>query len=510
MLRKIWKIKSLKYIAAFLIPAIFVMLIQRWLDNDSWFILAEGRYLVTNGIHYTDVLTMHDNLSIVVQNYGFAAIFYLIYSALGPAGLYISMLALNGLICYLLYKICMLLSNKNVNLSLLIMMMTDLLLAEFNFVTTRPQMVSYVIFLSLICLLELYIKTEKTKYLWFIPLLSVLQINFHASLWWMLILVLIVYIIDSIKKPKWHLQGYKTKPLVIVSLVTILAGFLNPYGLKMITYIFTSYGAPEITQMVNEMKPFNLRTTENVLVYGALVLVLVLEMFGKKKGLRIRHLLMFFGFLALGLNTVKGMSQFIMVMFFPLALQYKNVRIERVIEAREGREALMFWTGVVSVCLFVGLCAALVPNIKDGPDDGVIGALDAIEEANKEKSKVDKEESGANKEKSETNEESNEVKVYVGYNNGGYVEFRGFKAYLDPRAEVFLKKNNQKGDILKEWEEMLSGDIKLDEFLEKYDFDYLIVDKAHESIAYDLEDESYRRIYENTDEEIRVFEKVGK
>ena len=25
-------------------------------------------------------------------------------------------------------------------------------------------------------------------------------------------------------------------------------------------------------------------------------------------------------------------------------------------------------------------------------------------------------------------------------NDGGYLEFRGFKVYIDPRAEVFLKK----------------------------------------------------------------------
>ena len=38
----------------------------------------------------------------------------------------------------------------------------------------------------------------------------------------------------------------------------------------------------------------------------------------------------------------------------------------------------------------------------------------------------------------------NDLKIYAGYNDGGYVEFRGYKSYLDPRAEVLLKNNNGK------------------------------------------------------------------
>ena len=249
-----FKIRNLKFVAAFLLPAILLMFVNQELDNDSWFVLAEGRYLVENGIHYTDVLTIHEGMNIVVQNYGFAMIFYLIHNTFGASGLYIMMLALNFVICYLLYRICMLISNKNTNLSLFIMMLTDFLLI-LGFVTTRAQMVSYIIMLALIYVLELYIKTDKSKYLWWLPVLSILQINLHASVWWMLIIIIGVYIIDAIHKPKLRLQGYRMKPLIVVGIVVFLAGFINPYGVKMITYIFTSYGVPEISRMVGEMKP---------------------------------------------------------------------------------------------------------------------------------------------------------------------------------------------------------------------------------------------------------------
>ena len=480
---KIWKISTLKYIAAFLIPLIFLMFINHSLDNDSYFVLAEGRYLVQNGIHFTDVLTMHDGLNIVVQNYGFAMVFYWIYSLFGAPGVYAMMLLLNIVVCYLIFKICKLISNKNINLSLLIMVIADCILS-LVFVVTRAQMVSYVIFLALIYTLELYIKTGRVKPLLWIPLLSVLQINMHASLWWMIPIGIMVYIIDAIKKPKWHLEGYKMKQLLLIWLLAFLAGFINPYGLGAITYIFTSYGVPVITRLVNEMNPYApFGGSFEIILYIAIVLVLVLCIFAKKYHVKARYILMFFGFLALGLNSQKGMSQFILVMYLPLALLYKDVKVEKVIDTKKGRNALMLWVGILAISIFVTESVLVLPKIKDGPEDAIIEAVDVMEEE------------GAN----------SDSKIYVGYNNGGYVEYRGFKAYLDPRAEVFLKKNNGKEDILIEWDEMTNGQVGLKIFLEKYDFDYLMVDVFHDHTMYKMEDYNYKMIYNNEDAKVRVF-----
>ena len=39
--------------------------------------------------------------------------------------------------------------------------------------------------------------------------------------------------------------------------------------------------------------------------------------------------------------------------------------------------------------------------------------------------------------------------VFTSFNDGGYVEFQRYRAYIDPGAEVFLKINNKKEDIYK-------------------------------------------------------------
>ena len=473
-----------KYLAAFLLPTIFTLMFVGTLDNDTWFVLAEGRYIAENGVFYTDVLSMHQGLDLTVQQYGFAVIFWWVYSALGPVGLYLMMLGLNILIMFLIYKICMLLSNKNVNLSLLVMIVVDLLLIP-GFVTTRAQMVSYTVFLAVIYVMELYIKTNKMKYLWWIPVLSFIQINMHGSLWWMIFLVMGAYFVDGIKKPKLHLQGYRKKPIVIVGLIAFLVGFLNPYSYKMVAFIFTSYGATEIVNMVDEMRPFNLRSAYNIILFLAIASSMVLYLFGNKKQIRVRYILLYLGFLALGLNTVKGLSQFILVMLLPMALMYKNVRVEKVIEDAKARRAMMTWCGITATCVAMVLLLTIPSSVENHPRMALVEAIDALD--------ASVEQNG---------EDKDTLKIYTGYNWGGYAEYRGYKPFLDPRAEVFLK-----DDILKEWNNFILGRMELEEFLNKYDFDYLLAD-AHDAGMYKMRSEDYEVLYSNEDEGFKLLRRL--
>ena len=492
MWKKIWRFETLKYIAAFLLPAAFILLFTQSLDNDSWFVLAEGRHIVNDGLYYTDVLSMHQDLSITVQQYGFAVFFWLIYDIAGPAGLYIMMLVLNFIICLLIYKICMLLSDKNKNLSLMLMVLSDIALA-LNFVTTRAQMISYVLFLALIYILELYVKTKKTKFLWITPLISLIQINMHASVWWMLILVMSVYVIDSVKAPKIHLQGYKTTPLIIAAIAMLLTGLINPYGINMITYIFTSYGGGPIFGLVDEMKAFTLRSIFGTMIYIMIAGVIILCIYGPtKRDIRMRHLLMFFGFLALGINSIKGMSELILVAYMPIAAAYKKTKIENIVYSKTGRNALILWGGAITISCFIVCMTVLLPSLDNYPDRASFEGLNAVDKS--------VEESSLSK---------NDLKIYAGYNDGGYVEFRGYKSYLDPRAEVFLKNNNGKADILQEYVDFITKKITTDEMLNKYSFDYLFI-RGKDNPAYQLDGKKYETVYFDEDSETIIYKKISK
>lgn len=484
-------LKYLKYLVVFLVPVAVVMMCNNGMDNDSWYVLAEGREIVENGVYYEDQLSMHEGLDVTVQNYGFAVIFYLLYLAFGGVGIYIVMLILNGVLCYLIYKICMLLSNKNLNLSLTLAVLTDLLLA-YGFVTTRAQMVSYVILMLLIYILELYVREGNKKALWWVPVLSLMQINLHASLWPMILIVLVVYMIDGTKQPKLHYKGYKIGPLMKTLFLAVLSGFLNPYGIKMMTFILTSYGVTEANNYISEMKPFNLMSGFNILLYLMIVTVMILYIFGKNKNIRLRYLILTFGFLALGINTAKGMSHLILVLLFPMAEVYKNVKMVTK-RFRKAEIMAVSWAGILAIFVIVACTILILPRINDdGPFERMVKAVDVL----------DLEVGNDNKE---------ELKVYADYNEGGYLEWRGYKPYIDPRMETFIKANNNKEDIFKEFYELQHGDINGEDLLKKYDFDYLVINEW-DALYSVVGNEGYKLIFEDDDGDddeagVRVYEK---
>ena len=50
-----------------------------------------------------------------------------------------------------------------------------------------------------------------------------------------------------------------------------------------------------------------------------------------------------------------------------------------------------------------------------------------------------------------------DVVLYTGYNDGNLAEFKGVPSFIDARAEVFVKKNNKKEDVMLEYYKLQKG-----------------------------------------------------
>ena len=473
----------LKFTILILLSSLLFLYHYRVIDNDSWYALAEGRHIVEHGLYHIDPLSMHEGLEITVQNYGFAVLYWLVYSWFGPIGLYSCVIILNALLCFLLYKVFMLMSNKKETRSLILMFFTDLLLILLGFITTRAQLVSYIIFVILIYILELYVRKGKIKPLFLIPLLSLIQVNLHASLWPTLFLVMIVYIMDS------PIQGHKAKPLILTLLASFLVGFLNPYGPNMLVFIIASYATGTIQRLVTEQAPFDLSSIPKILLYCSIASVLLLCIYGNKKDIRARYLILFFGFLAVGLNTIKGMSQFVLVMFFPIIPAYKHIYLPKIKLKPETKNIVLYGGCAGLSIIFVFMLVRNLKQLPNYPDETLSYAFNRLDE-----------------ETEKDNLEKSSIKLYTGFNDGGYAEFRNYKPYLDPRAEVFLKINNKKDDILVEYINLLNGEIEKKDFLEKYDFDYVLL-RSEFTLPEDYMKEHFELLYESDEPTTKLYKK---
>ena len=472
------------YIIFFTIPIIFCLLLTTQFDNDLWYLLSEGRYIVQNGIYNIDPLSMHEGLSVVVQNWASASLLWILYSCLGQFGILSFILITNFFICLLIYKICSLISEKNYLLSLIIMFCADVTLLS-HFVVSRPQMISFIILLGVIYVLELYIKTEKSKYLIWLPILSFLEVNLHASLWWMIFLFTLPYVIDSFKSSLLKTQGFKKKPLFIAIAIALLVGLLNPYGYKAITFIFSSYGDQYMHLYINELLPFTFNKQLSKHMFMLMLAIGLIYAFFRDGKIRVRYLCLFSGTLLLGFMSVKGFSHFILVSLFPLAYFFKDLFPKDFSEITDMFPKLIKYSamslGILCICSTGALFTyRLTTNMMENKAKDAMDLIAQVFDPQK-------------------------VNVYSSFNDGGYVSFRGYKPYIDPRAELYLKKNNKKADIFKEFYDLQHDKYDKQTFLNKYAFDILLVSK-HDKLYNEMETlEGYFIVYDSYEYGYRIY-----
>ena len=180
------------------------------------------------------------------------------------------------------------------------------------FVVTRPQIITYLIILTELLCLEKYVRSTKSKYLLALPILSILQINMHASMWMLLFAFLLPYFIESIEMKicKCKNRRYKTMPLFITSIIMFVFGFLNPYGSNSVFYIMHSYGNNIINNHVSEMVAPTIRDFHGAIFFVYLVGVVMVYILNKSGKNKMRFILLIAGTTFLALSSLKSMPYF--------------------------------------------------------------------------------------------------------------------------------------------------------------------------------------------------------
>ena len=264
-----------------------------------------------------------------------------------------------------------------------------------------------------------------------------------------------------------------------------LFGFINPYGIDAIDYFFNSYGIDAINNFVSEMSILNVNNFFGKIVFLCIFGVFICHLFIDKKKLRIRYLLFFIGTTYLVLSSCKGFSYFILGSLFSLAYYFKygslKVDYKKEIYSKIYKINIIFCAFCMTLifCVFYFYIGVDYTN---SLEEGIDLLLD--------------------------NYDKDDIVLFVGYNEGGYTEFREIKSYLDPRAEVFLKANNGKEDIFNEYYDLCLGRIEFKDLIKKYNFTHLLVTES-ELMYLKMDDISnFSLLYEGLlfgDEKFRIY-----
>lgn len=506
-------LKTLKGVISVL-PFISLLMMKWKTDSDTYWIIKTGEYICKNGIPTKDFLTFHTDMDLVVQQWLSDVIFYKLYSSMSFLGPMLLVLVMFTAFLLLFKKLCLEISDKPIVANIATFLAGSAITA---YMVTRPQIFTYsIILIELICL-ERFIKDGKYKHLFVLPVLSVLVVNLHASMWTMLFILLLPFLANAlpIKIKGKSIACCKLMPLIVTAVVMAACGLITPYGIKGLTFLFTTSIGNKVNSIINELNPliFSFDIT-SISRWLELITILCIYLFYKKGKTNLRYGLLTAGSAFMMLMYIKLIPYFI-ICAIPSTLKYiDNFDFRKAFEkiVKKDQEAKkksnkkeskgLIKITVALICVFSFL---------------IIGTLssDVYSEAsnyikynggNKSIQFLDNAIDAMQKDIDENN--ITDLKLFNGFNIGGYLEFNGYTTYIDARADSFVEEANHDFDYLTEYFKIADGKMYYKKVFDKYNFNYALIEKSSEKPLYiNLKnDNDYELIFKN--KEYAVFKKI--
>lgn len=218
------------------------------LDADYFWAVSVGRDIIENGIPKTNTLCFYDGLPVVLQQWLYN-VWLAVIDPLGLFGVWLSTagIAFGTIVVYYKYHK---LKGNNRFLALGMSSLLPVLLINCYYMSIRPETLTLLLLLIQIYLQEIAAVENRFSALLFIPILTLIEINCHASMWIMHFLIYIPYFIPAFKficndnKARLNVKDKKVLGIGLITAVMMAVSlFVNPYGYNMIKYTFSALGS---------------------------------------------------------------------------------------------------------------------------------------------------------------------------------------------------------------------------------------------------------------------------
>ncbi len=437
--------------------AIIVITIRRNPDSDMWWLASTGRYIVEyKAVPKINPFVIHQDFQIIVQQWMAAIVNYLLYENFGRIGLISFSLVVLILTSIAFYSYIRLFT-QNENLRFIYLYLAELFFLPY--INTRPSLVTIFILLIELNILERYRRSQNDRLLIYLVLLSLWEINYHASFWPFLFVLILPYIIPQVEEiSRRTLKSYLVRIWKVLAIILLMlaVGFLNPNGLKNMLYLFYSYREAEGFGVIQELMRVNIISFSGM---GVLISCITCAFYIQKhkKNIDLCHLCLAVGMIILATMHLRN-QYFLILGCIPILCDVWNENIDKL-----WRQKTSLFIAIFIVILFVTMVVGFVYIILFQNLYKETRVLDTSYTPVEAADYLDKKE---------------DVVLYTTFNAGGYLEWRGNKVYIDARPELFSDTINQKEDVLEEYKEVYIGTINFDKFIEKYKFTHLIVDSS--------------------------------
>lgn len=480
------KNKKLYIVFSMLLIVIILMTVTKEMQNDTFFTIATGENILQEGYDNVDHLTWHENLGFYKLRWAFDVAIAFIYNTFGFAGIYAFVVIIASLTGLSLFNI-LLKQKNNIVLSFIATVISMLLMTSNWSFTARGQIISYLLLLLEIYFIEKLISTKQKRYYIIFLVISALIVNFHASVWYMTIILVLPYLAEAImhkimknknlEKSKIILEPISIKMLIIAILCLVLGSFISPIGTYTYTYMFKVIGGISST-FISE-----LQQTDIISSIGMILGLIVIDilMLATKSKMKLSDILLFFGLYFMAILARRNQAFLYLIGTIPVVRLITNFfetyDTENILEKVNNFFSKNWVLGCTTIVIVIGLSSNMVTRIREkyvNEKKYPIGAVNFIKE----------------------NLDYKNLRIYNSFNYGSYLELSGIPAFVDSRSEIFTEEFNNV-TILKDWLETSRGNVNYNDTFEKYKIDYAIVEDKEIINTYISTDENYEKVFDD-------------
>lgn len=512
------------------------------LQNDTYYTIAIGNYIYDNGISdlTQDIFSWHD-IPYTYPHWLYDLGIYIIFKNFGHSGIYASTIILTSVLGIIIYRLCSK-TSKNEPVSVIITILAMWLLKPY--IAARAQLFTFVLFALTVYFIEMFLENHKKRYLVGLLIIPLIIANAHCAVFPFYFVLYLPYIaefllevlidldlkqklfklilklrlkisrkevtkqklqakIDKIPKTieknkiireKLRSNPYKIKvtknywiiPIIIVMLLAIFTGLVNPAGNGAYTYLYKTMKG-NTTDSINEHQPLILVSSQEFT--GAIILFLAILIFTDTK-IKLSDLFMLAGLTALAFKTKRQISMFA-IFCAPILAKLIAAMFEKY-DKKTYTKMMSFAGSVLGSCAII-LTMALI-------------STDSLKEIVKSPYVNEVDYPVAASDWMIENLDVKNIRLYNEYNYGSYLLFRGIPVFVDSRADLYAPEFNGKKDIFSDALNIAGIALNYKTAFEDYGITHVITYKNAKLAMLLKDDSDYKEIYD--DGYFKLFEKL--
>lgn len=535
--------------------SIFVIgIVEKTLQNDTYYTITLGKYILNNGIDMMEHFSWHQGLIYTYPHWLYDVFMYIIYNTFGFVGIYGSSIVLGIILGISIYYVLSKISKNN-----LISFFVALLVVYLgkHFITARAQLVTFILFVWTMYFIEIFLDTKKKRYAIGLILIPIAIANIHAAVFPFYFILFLPYIgeyiiallkenIDlptllflksdkieikklsnkkeltekeikkleqltkrvevnekRIEKKKQLVKARKGKEykiiinrrgnvkwLIIIMVICAFTGLLTPIGDTPYTYLIHTMQG-NTTGNISEHLPMVLAQTSHAIIIISLYLILLAF---TKSRVRLSDLFLNFGLITLAFMSRRQMS----MVYFVGAIAFNNIvcnfieTYTKEEQVEEIKKVFVSWKGqLIAYTLVVLVTAGLLFSTRN----------DKIINENSYPVKAC--------DYILENLDVNNIKIFNDYNYGSYLMYRGIPVFIDSRADVYDPKfNGLKDDIFQDYIKTNGLNKYYEDTFEHYGITHVISYANSKLALYLSHDYDYKELYK--DKNFVIYERLSK